>query len=506
MAYRPRLPWPSGASPNSAVCGEEDRLAIMASYGLDALEGAPELSRIVQFAASLCEAPIALVSLVEEERQRFLAKQGLEVGETPRPTSFCAHAMLGDSTMIVPDAMLDPRFGSNPLVTGAPHIRFYAGAPLISSEGAPLGSLCIIDTVPREALSDLQREGLEVLAASVMQRLLIERQDRAAIAALEARQRELQHMLDSVPGIAWSVDHAGNFDMFSARWKEVTGREPPRTADDWADFIHPDDYARSRASWDKAFGEERLSNDEWRLRQADGSYRWVLSRAMPVDGEPGGRRWFGTVIDIDEAHRTSEMRDLLAKELSHRIKNIFAVVSGLVTLHSRGKETVADYAEALSTTIRALGKAHDYVQPASPSRKEHLVGLLDALLAPYRDGGEGRIEISGGDVAIGPRAATPLALIIHELATNAAKYGALSRDGGKVTVGVNSDCDGEGTVCLSWREQSDGFAQAEQASEGFGSRLLRMAVEGQLSGQFTREFEDDGLRVELRIPSASIAG
>ena len=488
------------------MCGEDERLAVLASYGLDALEDSSELQRWVEFAAKLCDAPIALVSLVEAERQRFLARTGVDLSETPRPTSFCAHAMLGSETMVVPDATKDPRFAHNPLVTGEPHIRFYAGAPLISSEGAPLGSLCVIDTRPREGLTDLQREGLEALADSVKQRLLIQRQDRAAIKALEERGIELQHMLDSVPGIAWSVDHTGLFDMFSARWQEVTGQDPPRTADEWAKFIHPEDYDRSRKIWDKAFSEERLFNDEWRLRHADGSYRWVLSRAAPVDGEAGGRRWFGTIIDIDEAHRVSEMRELLTHELSHRIKNIFAVVSGLVALHARGKETVEEYARALSTTIGALGKAHDYVQPASPSRKEHLVGLLEVLLKPYDDGSGTRIGVAGNDVAIGQRSATPLALIIHELATNAAKYGALAHDEGKVEIVVDADCDGEGCVCLSWTETAPGFVRPEATSEGFGSRLLRMAVEGQLSGKLVRDFAPDGLRVELRIPSAAISG
>ena len=108
------------------MCGEDDHLAIMAAYGLDTIAGDDELQRTVEFAARLCDAPIALASLVEEERQRFIARAGLEARETPRSMSFCAHAMLGQETMVVPDTARDPRFADNPLVTGEPHIRFYS--------------------------------------------------------------------------------------------------------------------------------------------------------------------------------------------------------------------------------------------------------------------------------------------------------------------------------------------------------------------------------------------
>lgn len=127
-----------------------------------------QLDQITDFAARLFDAPIALVSLVERDRQFFPGKTGLDVDETPREVSFCQHAMLGTEIMVVPDATRDERFAANALVTGDPGIRFYAGAPLVSSEGVPLGALCVIDRTPREGLTDLQRQGLSVLADNVM--------------------------------------------------------------------------------------------------------------------------------------------------------------------------------------------------------------------------------------------------------------------------------------------------------------------------------------------------
>ena len=218
--------WPTTKGPNPAFCGEQDRLTVMASYGLDELENDDELLQIVQFAAKLCGVPISLVSLVEEQRQRFLARAGLEATETPRPTSFCAHAMMEREPMVVPDALLDPRFERNPLVTGEPKIRFYAGAPLLSSEGAPLGSLCVIDTEPRaEGLTDFQREGLEVLAASVMRRLNARREYLAVQEQLVRESMRLRRMAEHIPVLAWAARPDGSIEFGNEAFYEYCGTE-----------------------------------------------------------------------------------------------------------------------------------------------------------------------------------------------------------------------------------------------------------------------------------------
>lgn len=128
---------------------EEERLALL--YELVLLDTPPErrLDKIVEFASVEFNIPIVLVSLVDRHRQWFKAKVGISACETAREVSFCAHAILSDEPMIVPDALLDERFRDNPLVSGPPHIRFYAGAPLTCAEGLALGTLCLIDTRPR---------------------------------------------------------------------------------------------------------------------------------------------------------------------------------------------------------------------------------------------------------------------------------------------------------------------------------------------------------------------
>lgn len=148
---------------------EEDRLNALGK--LDILDSVPEecFDRLTSLAANIFDVPIALVSLVDKDRQWFKSRHGLEAEETPRDLAFCAHAIMSVQPLIVPDTHGDIRFRDNPLVTGEPHIRFYAGAPLVTTVGFKLGTLCIIDRKPRpEGLSPRQIEILTGLAETVV--------------------------------------------------------------------------------------------------------------------------------------------------------------------------------------------------------------------------------------------------------------------------------------------------------------------------------------------------
>jgi GAF domain-containing protein len=147
---------------------EEQRLEALRELGLLDTHSDPEFDALVQEAAALLKTPIALVSLVDEHRQWFKARVGLDAAETPVAVSFCAHAIQSDAPMVVPDAREDARFADNPLVTGDPSIRFYAGAPLTTSSGWRVGTLCVIDQTPRPALTGEEEAVLRALADRVM--------------------------------------------------------------------------------------------------------------------------------------------------------------------------------------------------------------------------------------------------------------------------------------------------------------------------------------------------
>src|SRR5438045_1841628 len=166
---------------------EKQRLRVLWQY--DILDSMPEevFDDLTELAARICEAPIALITLVDEDRQWFKSKVGVSVTETSRDISFCAHAIQQESLFIIPDATKDKRFAQNPLVVSDPKIRFYAGAPLITPDGYALGTLCIIDNVPRE-LRPEQQQALRVLARHVMTQLELRRHARELATATEVRE------------------------------------------------------------------------------------------------------------------------------------------------------------------------------------------------------------------------------------------------------------------------------------------------------------------------------
>jgi PAS domain-containing protein len=149
---------------------EQERLDALRRYAI--LDTLPEAAfdRVAELAASICAAPIALVSLIDSERQWLKAKVGLTLSDTPRDVAFCAHAIVEQDLFVVPDASADERFAANPLVTAPPKIRFYAGAPLITPDGFAVGTLCVLDHVPRH-LSDQQQQALRVLSSQVVAQL-----------------------------------------------------------------------------------------------------------------------------------------------------------------------------------------------------------------------------------------------------------------------------------------------------------------------------------------------
>ncbi|MDC0673255.1 GAF domain-containing sensor histidine kinase [Nannocystis radixulma] len=153
---------------------EAQRMAALRGYGVLDSEPEADFDELTRFASELCGTPIALVSLVDAGRQWFKSRVGLDAAETPRDIAFCSHAILQRGVFEVEDASADPRFADNPLVVAAPSIRFYAGAPLLNAEGFPLGTLCVIDRVPR-SLDALQRHGLEVLGRQVIAQLELRR-------------------------------------------------------------------------------------------------------------------------------------------------------------------------------------------------------------------------------------------------------------------------------------------------------------------------------------------
>ena len=207
-------------------------------------------------------------------------------------------------------------------------------------------------------------------------------------------------------------------------------------------------------------------------------------------------------MDITDLKQAVEARELLARELSHRIKNIFTVVQGLVAMSARTDEAARPFARALQARLSSLAQAHEYVRPHSPASQptEHertMFGLLRLLLAPYAAADRERFCLEGEDVAIGESTATALALILHEQATNAVKYGALANDEGRVRISGSRQGD---NYQLTWEERGGPTVTGSPERQGFGTVLAARSITGQLGGDLHHDWRPEGLLMRMSVP------
>ena len=319
---------------------EEARLQALAQYELFDTAPEPSFDRVTGFAARIFNVPVSLISLVGRERQWLKSHHGVDVCETSRDTSFCAHAIIlppEAGVFVVPDATRDPRFVDNPLVTGPLGVRFYAGAPLRTPAGLTVGSLCVLDTRPRE-FSEQDRATLADLAASVVEllelRLATLRQEQESAerrwveVALRQSENRFRHMAANTPGMVYqlvrSADGSFHFPFVSDGCREFYGLDPQGIYDRPECIFEPIEPS-DRASYLAEIGRsaEMLSPLQWegRLIGPDGTVRWVESKSRPEVLGAGKILWCGVLFDITERKRAQ-----IELENSHRLMG--AIING----------------------------------------------------------------------------------------------------------------------------------------------------------------------------------
>jgi two-component sensor histidine kinase len=363
---------------------ESDRLAALRSYRVLDTSPEPAFDDLVQLAARACQTPVALISLIDERRQWFKAEVGLGMRETPLDRSICLSAMLLPGLTIIPDLTKDPRFARNPLVTGEPHLRSYAGAVLRTPDGVPLGALCVLDCVPRD-LTEEQASTLRTLARQVMSQLELRR----------------------------------------------------------------------------AFAER----DE----------------------------------KLEASHKIERRQALLVRELHHRVKNTLAMVQALVGATGRSTGSFDEFYRSFSKRITSLAKTHsilteDYWQTAS------LREIAPNELQPFAEGRQPRFMLIGPPVELSADLAVPVGMALHELTTNAVRYGALSVTTGYVRVQWRvGETEGARKLHLEWREHS-GPPVSEPQHRGFGSTLLQRVLPLQCHAEVGVRYDLEGLQFQMSAP------
>lgn len=346
---------------------EIDRLSALRETGL--IDSPPEarFDRLTRLAANALGTEIALVSLVDKERQWFKSRRGLEVSETPIDQAFCSHAIKSNDVMVVQDATRDPRFANNPLVTGNPNIGFYAGAPLITKEGYALGTLCVIDSKPRSGFSDEDKMILSDIAASVM-----------------------------------------------------------------------------------------------------------------------------TEIEANAQTQIIDDLNVVNEELQHRMGNMYAHVSSLISLMARAGGDQKDFVKRLRERITTLAQTQALIA-SQRYQSAPLSAIFETTLAPFLTvQNRARVRfITQDDFDVSARGAFTLTLMLNELATNALKHGALKDGDGVVDF---SWLQGKNDMIkFQWKETSNHSILLPTNHKGFGSQILARIVPLDFQGDANHQLLPEGL-------------
>ncbi len=307
---------------------ESRRLAALRDLGV--LDTSPEAAfdSITRTAAQLCGAPIALITLVDAQRQWFKSNFGLPgAAETSREVAFCDHAIRGDALFEVPDATRDPRFSDNPHVTGDPDVRFYAGAPIVMPGGERIGTVCVIDRTPRQ-LDEHQRAMLQSLAAIVGAMLAQRRQLLAATSQLAESEQRVRRLYEATPAVLHSMGPDGRILHVSDRWLELMGYQRHEVVGRASsDFLAPASQAHARDVVLPAFFRNgRCDRIEYQFVRRDGSLVDVLLSAVLARDEHGATARSLAVLEDVTATK------VLQKELGRTNAHLDAVVDNMPAL------------------------------------------------------------------------------------------------------------------------------------------------------------------------------
>jgi two-component sensor histidine kinase len=214
---------------------------------------------------------------------------------------------------------------------------------------------------------------------------------------------------------------------------------------------------------------------------------------------------FGVFLDVTARKLAEEAREMIANEMAHRVKNLFAIASALTGISARSTATTAEMYRDLTQRLAALSRAHDLVRPvlSQPKGAAVLGELLAVLLGPYDDEGAigARVQVSVPDLLVGEASATTLALVVHELATNSIKYGSLSKESGTVAVSCTAQ---DNEVVIVWTETGGPPIKASNKPSGFGSQLVIRSVSSQLGGTIAFDWQTEGVVVTLRMSKARL--
>jgi len=477
--------------------------ALRALHALDSGSDS-RFDRIARTAALIFQAPRAAIVLVDEDRLWHKARIGIPTGQYPREGTLADYMIRSPATVISGDIDVDTRFASIRETLTKVDVKFYACAPLIAPGGEAIGLLVAGDTQAHAQHTDAERLALEDLASLAVEMLVhdsltIEAERRALI-----DHQRVELALDAAGLGEFEWDMVEDRVFVSDRMKALVGVKhsalPGKGGNVSFSFIHPDDVVALQAKIDEGLRTEGRYSAEYRMiRPDDGRMRWMHgSGVLEVDRAGVGRRVIGVVGDITEKKSEEEHREVLLAELDHRVKNVLAAVQSLATQSARRTSSTEGFLSAFAGRLKAMASAHELLTATRwrGADMTHIAAAEMGGLAP----GQARWE--GPDLILTPRAANAVSLALHELATNAVKYGALSIESGRVEVIWSTSPDGG--FELRWTERGGPPVKPPERL-GFGSTLLERVTGRELGGHCKVEYRRDGVRAVLRADARAIA-
>ena len=466
------------------------------------------------------------VLLVDDQPDKLLAYEVIlhDLGENLVKTSSAREALQfllkNDVAVVLIDVCMPELDGFQLAAMIREHPRFRKTAIIFISaihltdvdrlRGYEMGA---VDYVPVPVVPEVLRAKVRVFAELFRKTRELEQLNSKLERHVAERTAELEasnvRLTQSEQGrsLALAAGQMGSWDWDLAadewRWDEgqhrIFGVEPQTfkvTADNIRALIHPDDWSSLQLIARGMAEGTRTQQTEFRVLRPNGEIRWCIgTAAASVDGVGKVVRISGVTIDITDRKEADERQVLLAREVDHRARNALAVIQSIIRL-TRAK-SVDDYVQAIEGRIKALARAHTLL---SDSRWQgaDLATLVSEELAPYRAGD--KIKFGGPDISLQPATAQGLALALHELATNAAKHGALSSPGGKIALDWQLEGD---ALTLHWAENG-GPSIAQPTSRSFGLKVIVASIEQQLGGKSSFDWNSQGLRCVFSIPRSEL--
>ncbi len=470
---------------------KQDREDAIKAYGNIDESYDEAFDELAKLASEICETPVAMINLIYPDEQFSKSHIGTDIRTVPVKDSFCIETVESGGSMIIPDTLENDVFRDNKFVTGDPNVRFYAGAAMETEQGVPIGTLCVLDVKPRN-LTDMQLRALKTLSSQAMRlfdlRKASHERDKASI---------INDMIvkSAVDYAIISLDPAGTIQSWNVGAEKILGWTEAEAIglDIDAIFTAKDEKKnRSEQEMQTAREEGSARDVRWHLKQ-NGEKFWADGLMMPLlDADESLRGYVKIVRDKTEQHNLAVQRKNLNQEIVHRLKNSMAVVQSLAQQTIRRSRSLKEASISVGERLTSYADAHNTLL-RNNWEEAPINTVIEDALEPHKAIRK-QIDLSGPEMTIPARRVIGLTLALHELVTNAIKYGSLSEANGRVT--MSWTLDEQTDFCFSWVE-TGGPQVSEPVRKGFGTSILSRITSSYFSGKSELKYEPSGFEYLL---------